>query len=209
MIAMPELLATGRRPAATHLLRAGALVSGFAAPDAIRPATTARIDTPTEPHVRSAGLLISAPGRPADEHPAVAPSGRLLPAPPPVSIQRTTEHHLATGSRAPAVPSSLPLVRGPDGTLRRSIVETTADLFRETSSMQAQSQNAGDEMPEHIRRLSVVRDGTPAQPDTTDQSVLDDPRKLDELVDKVVDKIERRVVDELERRGRRFSPGVF
>jgi hypothetical protein len=32
---------------------------------------------------------------------------------------------------------------------------------------------------------------------------------LDALVDKIVDKIERRVVDELDRRGRRDVPGVF
>ena len=32
---------------------------------------------------------------------------------------------------------------------------------------------------------------------------------LDEIVDRVVAKIEQRVVDELERRGRRFTPGVF
>jgi len=32
---------------------------------------------------------------------------------------------------------------------------------------------------------------------------------LDELVDKVIDRIEQRVIDELERRGRRQYPGVF
>lgn len=32
---------------------------------------------------------------------------------------------------------------------------------------------------------------------------------LDEIVDRVVARIEQRVVDELERRGRRFTPGVF
>jgi len=32
---------------------------------------------------------------------------------------------------------------------------------------------------------------------------------MDELVDRVVDRIEQRVVDELERRGRRHTPGAF
>lgn len=31
----------------------------------------------------------------------------------------------------------------------------------------------------------------------------------DELVDEVVERIERRVIDELDRRGRRFLPGAF
>lgn len=32
---------------------------------------------------------------------------------------------------------------------------------------------------------------------------------LDDLVERVIDRIEQRVVDELERRGRRQNPGVF
>lgn len=35
------------------------------------------------------------------------------------------------------------------------------------------------------------------------------PAELDEIVDRVVERIEQRVVDELERRGRRHTPGVF
>jgi hypothetical protein len=34
-------------------------------------------------------------------------------------------------------------------------------------------------------------------------------RRLDALVDLVVERIEQRVVDELERRGQRHNPGVF
>ena len=34
-------------------------------------------------------------------------------------------------------------------------------------------------------------------------------RQLEEIVDKVVEKIEQRVINELERRGRRHTPGVF
>ncbi len=36
-----------------------------------------------------------------------------------------------------------------------------------------------------------------------------DPEVMDELVDRVVERIEGRVVEELERRGRRGLPGVF
>jgi hypothetical protein len=103
------------------------------------------------------------------------------------------------------------LVRGPDGTLRRSLVETTAELFREQSSIVHPDPSSGGEMAQQRPQLSVVRGEQPASrgPDRTESSILDDPRRLDELVDKVVEKIERRVVDELERRGRRYTPGVF
>jgi hypothetical protein len=39
--------------------------------------------------------------------------------------------------------------------------------------------------------------------------MLQDPRRMDRLVNAVVEKIERRVIDELERRGRRQGRGVF
>lgn len=40
-------------------------------------------------------------------------------------------------------------------------------------------------------------------------ALLGDPSQLYELVDAIVERIERRVVDELERRGRRQSFGAF
>ena len=56
-----------------------------------------------------------------------------------------------------------------------------------------------------IRRLAES-----APPNT---SVIPEDRlstgELDDLVDRVVDRIERRVVDELERRGRHHIPGAF
>jgi hypothetical protein len=33
--------------------------------------------------------------------------------------------------------------------------------------------------------------------------------EMDQIIDRIIDKIEQRVVDELERRGRRYTPGVF
>jgi hypothetical protein len=58
--------------------------------------------------------------------------------------------------------------------------------------------------PPTIRRFTTP-EATPApsSPAAPEESILDNPRRLDELVDKVVDRIERRVIDELERRGRR------
>jgi len=46
------------------------------------------------------------------------------------------------------------------------------------------------------------------QPDAA-SALLSDPRRLQQLVDVIVDRIERRVVDELERRGRRQRFGAF
>ena len=69
-------------------------------------------------------------------------------------------------------------------------------------------------MAENQPVSSVVHGPFPAIPaaaakSETRSSILDDADQLDELVAKVVDRIERRVVDELERRGRRHNPGVF
>jgi hypothetical protein len=36
-----------------------------------------------------------------------------------------------------------------------------------------------------------------------------EPHQLDDIVDRVIERIEQRVVDELERRGRRYTPGAF
>jgi len=61
-------------------------------------------------------------------------------------------------------------------------------------------------------RLRVVRSGETgftAEAVTPEVSLLDDPRRLQELVDTVVERIEAKVVDELERRGRRHTPGAF
>jgi hypothetical protein len=57
-------------------------------------------------------------------------------------------------------------------------------------------------MPSNVRP-------SPANRPTQDRSLLDDPRALQELTDKVVDRIEARVIDELERRGRRHTLGGF
>jgi hypothetical protein len=105
-------------------------------------------------------------------------------------------------------------------TIRRSLLDSTADLF---TAEELQSHNAAD-LPDGQRGQSmaqnlpagmsiVKRSGDGAQLEHNDRSpepsVLNDPRALELLVDKVVERLERRVVDELERRGRRYNPGAF
>lgn len=61
-----------------------------------------------------------------------------------------------------------------------------------------------------LRVVSAARGAATAreEPDAA-AALLRDPRRLRELVDAIVDRIERQVVDELERRGRRHSFGAF
>jgi hypothetical protein len=147
---------------------------------------------------------------------ASLPAPNYLPAPPPVSLNRSP----AARAGSPAVPASAQpgapaLARGPDGTLRRSLVDTTADLFRAQDSAELPSDDLqeGQQMAQNDpARLRVVRSGDTgftAEAVTQEVSVLDDPRRLQELVDTVVERIEAKVVDELERRGRRHTPGAF
>jgi hypothetical protein len=147
---------------------------------------------------------------------ASLPAPNYLPAPPPVSLNRSP----AARAGSPPVPASAQpgapaLARGPDGTLRRSLVDTTADLFRAQDSAELPSDDLqeGQQMAQNDpARLRVVRSGETgftAEAVTQEVSVLDDPRRLQELVDTVVERIEAKVVDELERRGRRHTPGAF
>ena len=101
------------------------------------------------------------------------------------------------------------------------MAERTAHLFA------AMADNEGDDTGVLRRLDKPARSGVSvpknspavrALPDLPDQagpkedpelSLLDDPRRMSRFVDEVVKRIEKRVVDELERRGRRFTPGVF
>jgi hypothetical protein len=115
-----------------------------------------------------------------------------------------------------ARPGAPALARGPDGTLRRSLVDTTADLFRaeDAAAFPSDELQEGQQMAQNDpARLRVVRSGetgfTAEAAAPKEVSVLDDPRRLQELVDTVVERIEAKVIDELERRGRRHTPGAF
>lgn len=177
---------------------------------------------PTLRRVRATGALMTeraaGPAATAARERQVppTPSARYLPAPPPVSLRPAATPRSAVGPAAPRA-SAAPPVPQPGGsaepTLRRSLLDETAALFRQTEPDTILREPSMP--PEQRRALSVVRNDTPepATDAVTAQKVVDavlaDPVLLDELVDKVVDKIERRIHDDLERRGRRFNPGAF
>ena len=140
---------------------------------------------------------------------------RLVPAPPRVSISVSAPkgRHAAA---APATPTSTRLVPGPDGQLRASLVDSTAALFaakfgshHAATSLPATVEPAIPTVVMGAHRMQSNVTPLPGNSPTTDRSLLDDPRSLQELTDKVVDRIEARVIDELERRGRRHNPGGF
>lgn len=64
--------------------------------------------------------------------------------------------------------------------------------------------------PSTLRVVPAASEARPARAEAdVVAALLRDPRRLRELVDAVVDRIERQVVDELERRGHRHSFGAF
>lgn len=70
----------------------------------------------------------------------------------------------------------------------------------------SRSTSGNPALGEFFRRGPVVDPLLPAENQTT---VYSDPVDLDDLVERVIDRIEQRVVDELERRGRRQYPGAL
>lgn len=141
---------------------------------------------------------------------------RRAPTPAPTPKTATPKTPTPKTATSKSVPPAMPkLVQAPDGSLRPSLVDTTADLFRSPDPsmpggpMTAPSQRIfrypGTGTPVPAAGTANV----PAEAPQGANPILDDPRSLTELVDKVVDRIEARVVDELERRGRRHSRGAF
>ncbi|MGH3263857.1 MAG: hypothetical protein ACRDNS_17910, partial [Trebonia sp.] len=212
--------------------RAGGLATAFGVSDPIRPAGAGSSPRAAAATASGAAALASnpqtgsgtaradrraVPGRaprnvrrtPAS-HTQLAPA--YLPAPPPVSIARA----------APPVPASArntaPIRRSIAGAAAGiSLVESTAQAFRELESSGRQPQRStdrqeGSQMTEILPSMTTSRSVESAaskQATVIQTSVLDDPAQMSQLVDEVVDRIERRVVDELERRGRRYTPGAF
>jgi hypothetical protein len=221
---MPDLLTIRRRAErGARPERAGILASGFGAVEPIRPATTA---TPAPAGTRPpAGPGPAAPG-PAPRTGATARP--YLPAPPPVSVRRTPAQLVPNAPPVPAVGRdagsvNVPAVATPgnDVVLRRSLLDSTADLF---GSMVAGSvirrydepggSHVSDNLPAPfggaaIRRYAGGEAQALASSDVAAPFEPNTARQLDDLVDRVVDRIEQRVVDELERRGRRHNPGAF
>jgi hypothetical protein len=118
--------------------------------------------------------------------------------------------------------AAVPATAG-EALVRRSLLDATAGLFRSTEPeppvIRRLDDGSGgvpmsDELP---TRMSLVGPGFAPFGDSGEQadSRFDDvgapheERRLDEIVDRVVARIEQRVVDELERRGRRHTPGAF
>jgi hypothetical protein len=145
----------------------------------------------------------------------------LVPAPPPVSL-RPSAHAgppVPDAGREVAVSRSAAATAGAASTanvVRRSaLADATADIFRADDMAAVISRKVTmegqDAMPPESRGLRLVRppSSSSAAPPSGAEAILSDARQLDELVDAVVDRIERRVVDELERRGRRHDSGVF
>jgi hypothetical protein len=219
--------APGTAAVGAPVAAAGAAMSGPGASALATPGST------TGPAGRGTPSLGAAPNsRPAPRR-EVAERGRavmrsLLPAPPPVSL-RPSAH---AGPPVPAAgsssssSSSATIARsavatagaGAASAIRRSaLADASADLFRADDLTTAISRKLATEgqaaMPSESRGLQLVRPPTASSPPTPGpgaaEAILADPRQLEELVDAVVDRIERRVVDELERRGRRHDPGVF
>ncbi len=236
LLAMSDLLAATRSlPQGITFEGQRALATAFGASEEIRPASGAVLSTPaasgtsrgapnvfrSAPATAAGGGVRPGPAGPGSTGPgstrpaASRATGRaLLPAPPPISIRRAPR----TAPKPPTpVRSATPsLVPGPGGILRQSLVQTTAHLF---DAAAASPQVAGDPsrgvemLPSGQSTLRVVSAAgqPPSEPEVPDVAaeLLANPSQLHELVDAIVDRIERRVVDELERRGRRQNFGAF
>lgn len=234
-LAMLDLLVTQR--GASHgapPARATSLATGFGAAEVIRPRPVGPHGggTAMAPPITSPSAFAGREGpvpllrRPvaADAAGTAAATGMrgYLPAPPPVSFrpagvggqtgsQRDIRRTAALSSAAAAAAATATATAG-----GRSLLEATAHLF--------------DDVPDNvtIRRAppgtataggTMAQDTTPAlrvvpgigsdSDEDPEVEMLQDPRRMERLVNAVVEKIERRVIDELERRGRRHRPGVF
>jgi hypothetical protein len=222
-IAMPEYHAVLRRATlGAAPARGSALASAFGAAEIITPAGAGRAPQPARraPAPSAAG----ARGRPSgpvplrDAGPLAGPDRvggppvRYLPAPPRLSVRRSTA---SVGADAPAQRSA-----GPAGPpfAPESLVRRTTQLFADaaaadiartlaTSMAEPEGGTMSETRPADAQRLT--RDSPPAQDNARTEGLLQSPQFLEQLVDKVVDRIERKVVDELERRGRRHGRGAF
>jgi hypothetical protein len=150
------------------------------------------------------------------------------PAPPVPAVGRGSSAASATSATASATSATASATSATaphaDAVVRRSFLDATAGLFRSADGQppairRFEDGSGGLDMPDQLpTRMSVVGPGFQPFRGTGDEdennpfadvSVLHDDRRLDELVDRVVERIEQRVVDELERRGRRHTPGAF
>jgi hypothetical protein len=224
LFAMTDLLAATRpatRGAAPEATRP--LATAFGAAEEIRPAGAARpaapgaTPGPIKPYPSAERFGPRSPVRPAGPAGTEPAARAFLPAPPPISIRRASRSTPAPATKpAPPVATQAP---GSTEPVRRSLVESTAHLFEADMAhvardLVATSGSGGSQMaPSEQNALRAVpnRDQTGQEDDQPDVAkwLLSNPRQLHQLVDAIVDRLERRVVDELERRGRRHNLGAF
>lgn len=170
---------------------------------------------------------------PAGGGPAVPDSARSGRAAPPAPTQRSAPSP-RTGAPSAALPAGIE-VDGP--VIRRSLSGAAHSLFRSLlqspgaagaatrpDSVQSGSVGMFDNQPERrhshgpdepavIRRFRESTSSSEPQFPGVDPDESTSPamrsRDFDELIDRIVAKLEQRVIDDLERRGRRHMPEVF
>jgi hypothetical protein len=226
-IDMPDLMPLRRASVrGKQAGRAGSLATGFGAVEVIVPAGASggagRPPTaseqlfagrnPQHPQNLSSLRQTARPESPlaaGDTVQHTPAASTYLPAPPPVGIRRSPAG--STGvSRSSAARAR--------GTIQRTATSTRATMISRLAEMEAasavappvpavglaQAEQGGSYMTD-VQPIRVTNTGPPVTP----ESLLNDRRWFDQLVERIVDRIERHVVDELERRGRRHGSGAF
>lgn len=131
---------------------------------------------------------------------------------------------------SPSSASPITVSAATDAVSRASLVERTAELFRaarlaDPAPIRRSPTPGGTAV--HVPALPSASPGLPdvaasydvaSRPQpfeygdqnlTASEQYEMQPHQLDEIVERVIARIEQRVIDELERRGRRYTPGVF
>jgi hypothetical protein len=176
------------------------------------------------------------PGGPATPRSAAGPVAlrrSYLPAPPPISIRPAPMSGAdlpaaARDVRGDATPAAARAATATSSAAqgRSSLADATSHLFRAAriadpavrrflagpagaqEASTAGAASGGSPMPDQSSPGSDTG-AAPAGLAALGEGSSLSPGEMDEIIDRIIDKIEERVVDELERRGRRFSPGVF
>jgi hypothetical protein len=188
------------------------------------PGWTRFVDGPAVPGPRPSGVRSGAAGRARSVERPEAGAGRsgeppqatlatYLPAPPPISIRRKVAPPATVAPRsAPAAVAAVGSTFAHD-----SLVQRTRRLFEDAAALDLTHRTNTPMTGPEGRRMSddasptfrSSRAAVTSEPALTPDALLEDRRWFDDLVDKVVDRIEGHVVDELERRGRRHGQGAF
>jgi len=210
-IAMPELLPAHRDDTGPRAGRPPALASGWRAVEVIVPSSGRSAAT-------GSGLAAAPPLGRTEAGPAIPASAAAtstvahLPAPPPISIQRTPAPRGSSAAPAASKPAGAAAgaaAAAGKGEVQRmiSLVEQMAQ--RDLSTTTASTAQGGGAMAQDPTAPVHYTAGGTQRPAVSVSNPMDDPRWFDELVERVVRRVERHVVDELERRGRRYGNGAY